>query len=97
MFELHITCTKDIDKIQIDFSDGTSCISESKHSKTNENTDAKNGLKTEDNYANGFSRCRDEIQHYEDVDRHNEIVQKPDVPDVPKEPNVEEYLHGLNF
>lgn len=26
MFELHITCTKDIDKLEIDFADGTSVI-----------------------------------------------------------------------
>jgi hypothetical protein len=29
-FELHITCSKDIDKLSIDFSDGTSVITESK-------------------------------------------------------------------
>ena len=28
MFELHITCTKDIDKLKIDFSDGTSVVTE---------------------------------------------------------------------
>ena len=28
MFELHITCTKDIDKLKIDFSDGTTVVSE---------------------------------------------------------------------
>lgn len=26
MFELHITCTKDIDKLEINFSDGTSVV-----------------------------------------------------------------------
>lgn len=28
MFELHITCSKNIDKLKIDFSDGSSVISE---------------------------------------------------------------------
>lgn len=33
MFELHITCSKDIDKLKIDFSDGTSVVTEKKHDK----------------------------------------------------------------
>lgn len=33
MFELHITCSKDIDKLKIDFSDGTSVVTEKKPSK----------------------------------------------------------------
>ena len=33
MFELHITCSKDIDKLKIDFSDGTSVVTEKKQSK----------------------------------------------------------------
>lgn len=28
MFELHITCSKNIDKLKIDFSDGSSVVSE---------------------------------------------------------------------
>lgn len=34
MFELHITCSKDIDKLKIDFSDGTSVVTEKKPTKT---------------------------------------------------------------
>lgn len=37
MFELHLTCTKDISKIHIDFSDGTSAVTESVKPENPEN------------------------------------------------------------
>ncbi len=37
-FELHLTCTKDIDKLAIDFSDGTSVI-QSSPNKTKDELD----------------------------------------------------------
>ena len=44
MFELHITCTKDIDKLKIDFSDGTTVISE-KSKNVNKNCTNKKSKK----------------------------------------------------
>lgn len=35
MFELHITCSKNIDKLKIDFSDGSSVISETPNRDSN--------------------------------------------------------------
>ena len=88
MFELHITCTKDIDKIQIDFSDGSTCMTEcsKKESKSKEQKVVKEKPKT----------SRDKIS-FDEEEIHDIIVDKPEVPDEPKEPNVEEYLQGLEF
>ena len=36
MFELHITCSKDIDNLSINFSDGTSVVAESKPKENKE-------------------------------------------------------------
>ena len=41
MFELHITCSKDIDKLKIDFSDGTSVVTEKKPSKSSKPREEK--------------------------------------------------------
>ena len=82
MFELHITCTKDIDRIQIDLADGTTCVSESK-------TPKKSKEKT--------SNFHDNIEHYDDTVTSRGVIEKPEVPSEPKEPNVAEYLNGLEF
>ena len=47
MFELHITCTKDIDKLKIDFSDGTTVISE-KSKNVNKNCTNKKSKKEDE-------------------------------------------------
>ena len=43
MFELHLTCSKDIKELHLDFMDGTSCTSkcEVKNENINENIDDK--------------------------------------------------------
>ena len=86
MFELHITSTKDIDKIQIDFSDGKSCVA-SKPDKTDKPCRKE---KT-------FKNSRDSIETYNDEEQSSVIVEKPEVPDAPNTPNVEKYLNGLEF
>lgn len=50
MFELHITCTKDIDKLKIDFSDGTTVVSEKPKNINKSRTDkkSKKEVETED-------------------------------------------------
>lgn len=86
MFELHITSTKDIDKIQIDFSDGKSCVA-SKPDKTDKPCRKE---KT-------FKNSRDSIETYNDDEQSSVIVEKPEIPDAPNTPNVEKYLNGLEF
>lgn len=88
MFELHITSTKDIDKIQIDFSDGKSCVA-SKPDKTDK------PCRKEKTFKN--SNSRDSIETYNDEEQSSVIVEKPEVPDAPNKPNVEKYLNGLEF
>ena len=89
MFELHITSTKDIDKIQIDFSDGKSCVA-SKPDKTDKPDKLCRKEKT-------FKNSRDSIETYNDEEQSSVIVEKPEVPDAPNKPNVENYLNGLEF
>lgn len=89
MFELHITSTKDIDKIQIDFSDGKSCVA-SKPDKTDKLDKPCRKEKT-------FKNSRDSIETYNDDEQSSVIVEKPEIPDAPNTPNVEKYLNGLEF
>ena len=76
MFELHISCTKNIDKLQIDFSDGTSVIqSKSKSLKHDTPLDPNE----------------------EDVEFSQEVIQKPQIPDIKRSPKVAEELQNFNI
>lgn len=105
MFELHITCTKDIDKIQIDFSDGSVCTScTSKRADSKDLVEPPKPPKPVEPKNNKPKKSvdkvnsRDIIQTYDDGDSEvTGVVVKPSVPDAPTEPKVEDYLQELNF
>lgn len=97
MFELHITCTKDIDKIKINFSDGSVCTSErSKGEKALKAETTKVEHSKEPKVVKEPKRnTRDTIKH-EDVEMNDVVVEKPLIPEV-TETKVEDYLQGLDF
>ena len=93
MFELHITCTKDIEKLSIDFSDGTSVVQEKteklekpeKQEKSKKVSIEKEDFKEED--LSKYQSKRSVSQ---------EIVEKPKIPER-TETKVDDILQELEF
>lgn len=93
MFELHITCTKDIEKLSIDFSDGTSVVQEKteklekpeKQEKSKKVSKEKEDFKEED--LSKYQSKRSVSQ---------EIVEKPKIPER-TETKVDDILQELEF
>ena len=86
MFELRITCSKDIDNLSINFSDGTSVVTESKPKETKEIKEPKVKenkeilyeikdmlIENKENYPNEYE-C---LRKYEREDElNNQIIEK---------------------
>ena len=93
MFELHITCTKDIEKLSIDFSDGTSVVQEKteklekpeKPEKSKKVSKEKEDFKEED--LSKYQSKRSVSQ---------EIIEKPKIPER-TETKVDDILQELEF
>lgn len=94
MFELHITCSKDIDNLAINFSDGTSVITESskeikepKIKEVNEPRVPKEPRKKLDTY----------LDTEDDYEMTQEVVQKPIIQDVQRPAKVSDELQNLDI
>lgn len=99
MFELHITCTKDIDKLSIDFSDGTSIIQESS-SKEPKEKDIKPPKSKINKDEEGVNKdiLLDDIELYNNKCKNKKEVIKPlELPDVERPVNVDDTLQNLEF
>lgn len=88
MFELHITCTKDIEKLSIDFSDGTSVVQE----KTEKPEKSKKVFKEKEDFK------EEDLSKYQNSKKSvsQEIVEKPKIPDR-TETKVDDILQELEF
>lgn len=97
MFELHITCTKDIDKLSIDFSDGTSIVQESKSKQDKQNNQHKESKKcTEEHIDKDI--LLDDLELYNNKCKNKKEVIKPlELPDVERPVNVDDTLQNLEF
>lgn len=95
MFELHITCSKDIDKLSIDFSDGTSVIS-SKSDKPEKNI--SNIEKTKEPKK---SKERISLPVYLETETefevNNEVIQKPVIADLDRPAKVTNEIQNADF
>ena len=96
MFELHITCTKDIEKLSIDFSDGTSVVQE----KTEKLEKLEKPEKLEK--SKKVSKEKEDFKE-EDLSKYQskrsvsqEIVEKPKIPER-TETKVDDILQELEF
>jgi hypothetical protein len=85
MFELHITCTKDIEKLSIDFSDGSSVIQEKPKQE-----------KPKIEKSEKHSKDDVDWSKYNQRKVSQEVVQKPEIPDR-TEAKVDDILQGLEF
>lgn len=90
MFELHITCTKDIEKLSIDFSDGTSVVQEKTEKPEKPEKSKKISKEKEDFKEEDLSK----YQSKRSVSQ--EIIEKPKIPER-TETKVDDILQELEF
>lgn len=93
MFELHITCTKDIEKLSIDFSDGTSVVQEKteKPEKPEKPEKSKKVSKEKEDFK------EEDLSKYQSKRSvSQEIVEKPKIPER-TETKVDDILQELEF
>lgn len=105
MFELHITCSKDISKLKIDFTDGSCiCTEDSKDSK-----EFKESKKQKESKESREPKKIRETQNIEDSgdsvpnwiipDRPKKVEgqKPPEIPDLDRPPKIDEVLNNLDF
>jgi hypothetical protein len=100
MFKLVIECSKDIDNLSINFSDGTSVVTEStpresKEPKIKEVKESKEPREYKE------PKERKKLDTYldteDDYEMTQEVVQKPIIKDVQRPANVSEELQNLDI
>lgn len=108
MFELHITCSKDISKLKIDFTDG-SCIC------TEDSKDTKDSFEPKEQKESKKSKKTKEIKETQNIedseDSENSVPdwiipdrpkkvegqKPPEIPDLDRPPKIDEVLNNLDF
>lgn len=90
MFRLLIECSKDIDKLQIDFSDGTTVVNEKPKTSAKQNSE---------NISKQREMKKEQILSLTDYDDavQQDIIEKPFIPDIQRNTKVAEELQNLNF
>ena len=108
MFELHITCSKDISKLKIDFTDGSCiCTEDSKDSKDSfepkEQKETKKSKKTkeikETQNIEDSEDSGDPVPDWIIPDRPKKVEgqKPPEIPDLDRPPKIDEVLNNLDF
>ena len=96
MFKLVIECSKDIDNLSINFSDGTSVVTESKPKETKEIKEPKvkeikEIKKPERKHLDTY------LDTEEDYSNQQEIVHKPVIENIQRPAKVSEELQNLDL
>lgn len=111
MFELHITCSKDISKLKIDFTDG-SCICTEDTKDTKDSFEPKESKKHKESKEPKEPKKIRETQNIEDSGNSEDSVpdwiipdrpkkvegqKPPEIPDLDRPPKIDEVLNNLDF
>ena len=108
MFELHITCSKDISKLKIDFTDGSCiCTEDSKGTKDSfepkEQKESKKSKKTkeikETQNIEDSEDSGDPVPDWIIPDKPKKVEgqKPPEIPDLDRPPKIDEVLNNLDF
>lgn len=102
MFELHITCSKDISKLKIDFTDGSCiCTEDPKDSKDpKEQKESKKSKKTKEiKETQNIEDSEDSVPDWIIPDRPKKVEgqKPPEIPDLDRPPKIDEVLNNLDF
>ena len=99
-FKLLIECSKDIDTLHINFSDGTSVVTsnEDKPEKVKEHKEHKD---SKEEKSTTEKPKRKHLEQYlntdEDFTVNQEIIEKPKIEDLVRPPKVTDELQNLDF
>lgn len=103
-FELHITCSKDIDKLKIDFSDGTSVATTStpKEPKEPKKKTTKKSTQNNQEQPTNTPNIPDNSSDFLDTEMDfsntpREVVEKPVIPDKERPTNIAKELQNLDI
>ena len=100
MFKLVIECSKDIDNLSINFSDGTSVVTESKPKETKEIKEPKIKEDKEAKFSKEPKERR-KLDNYLDTEEGYEIIQevveRPIIQDVQRPAKVSDELQNLDI
>lgn len=105
MFKLLIECSKDIDNLSINFSDGTSVITETNQDKEIKKTqEQKTKIQKESKEVNEVKEIKEprrKLESYLDTEmdfsNSQEVVQKPIIQEVNRPANVSDELQNLDL
>lgn len=105
MFKLLIECSKDIDNLSINFSDGTSVITETNQDKEIKNQqEQKTKIQKESKEVNEVKEIKEprrKLESYLDTEmdfsNSQEVVQKPIIQEVNRPANVSDELQNLDL
>ena len=105
MFELHITCSKDISKLKIDFTDGSCiCTEDSKDTKDSfepkEQKESKKSKKTKEiKETQNIEDSEDSVPDWIIPDKPKKVEgqKPPEIPDLDRPPKIDEVLNNLDF
>lgn len=103
MFELHITCSKDISKLKIDFTDGSCiCTEDSKESpkepkEPKKHKESKKIRETQNIEDSGDSEGSVPDWIIPDRPKKVEGQKPPEIPDLDRPPKIDEVLNNLDF
>lgn len=101
-FKLLIECSKDIDTLHINFSDGTSVVTsnEDKEEKVKEEKVKEEKL-SQDHSKEQKEPKRKKLEQYlntdEDFSINQEIIEKPKIEDLVRPPKITDELQNLDF
>lgn len=105
MFKLLIECSKDIDNLSINFSDGTSVITETNQDKEIKKTqEQKTKIQKESKEVNEVKEIKEprrKLESYLDTEMdfsiQQEVVQKPIIQEVNRPAKVSDELQNLDL
>lgn len=97
MFKLVIECSKDISNLSIDFTDGTSVVTETKPQEPRESRESKE-IKNKESKSKEPRKPLDEyLNTEEDHSYEQNLVQKPIIENIQRPVKVSEELQNLDL
>ena len=97
MFKLLIECSKDIQFLQINFSDGTSVVTSKEPEKNKENKTEKIQKETKEPILPKRKNLEEYLDTDTDFSISQEVIEKPVIQDLIRPPKVTDELQNLDF
>ena len=96
-FKLLIECSKDIDELHINFSDGTSSVVSKEPKEPKENKTEKIQKETKEPILPKRKNLEEYLDTDTDFSINQEVIEKPVIQDLIRPPKVTDELQNLDF